>query len=139
MPSNSSQNSSTNETTPEYKSYQDYKCPTSYNSFNDFEKSNYNGCNENPLLNAKKCAYREYGRKVQKISETHNYQKENSQSFQFSLFQNELNSALFEQERLFEGVFQKNREIDNKIYEIKSDISELKYPDSYINFFNLII
>ena len=134
MPSNSSHNSSTNETIPEYKAYQGYKCPQGYTSFNDFEKSNYNGCNQNLLLNSKKNAYRANGRKVQKIYETHHYQKENSQTFQFSLFQNELNYALFEQERLFEGVFQKNRDIDHKIYEIKSDISELKYL--YLFFFS---
>ena len=136
LPSNSSHNSSTNETLPEYKTYQEYKCPQTCSSFNDFEKSTYNCYNQNILLNIKKKEYKEYPRKVQKNYENQNYEnkeifynfpaKENSQTFPFSFLQNELNYALFEQEKLFESVLKRSREIGSKIHEINSDISDLK-------------
>lgn len=79
----------------------------------------------------------EYPRKIQKICENPLYEnreifyqflaKENSGTFPFPVFQNEINYALMEQETLFESVYRKNREIQGKIQEINGDLSELKY------------
>lgn len=82
-------------------------------------------------------AYYQYPRKIQKIKENSlinqkeifsaSLGKESFKNFQGSHIQKEITIALFEQQKLFASVFQKSKENEKKMHEIKGDISDLKY------------